>query len=694
MAEASEAIRHDFPRLLEPLRVNQVTLRNRIVKPAQVLGFAAEDGNASAMQLAHYEALAQGGVGLLIVESSCVDYPIGGKGENRLRIDDDAFMPSFSRLAAAIHAHACPTFLQLSHNGPAAKFASMPPLAASALSAGELPVSDPRVAYDPPRAMTLADIERSVEKHAAAAWRAKQCGFDGVEVHAGHSYLVNSFLSRAWNRRDDDYGAQSFENRARFAADIVRAIRARVGSDFAIGMRVNGEEWGHELGITSEESVAFATILERAGLDIIHVTGWGYGYGAYSWVQYPEQLLYPEPSVPLARLVRKPGVIASRAAAIKQAVKIPVIAVGSLGPALGERVLRHGMADAIAMGRRLMADPALPRKLLEGRPEDIRPCMACLECRTAFGRYRPAACRVNAALGREQEYAIRPVAAKKRVVVVGGGPAGMEAARVAAARGHAVVLYEKSHRLGGSMPLAALIKSTTIEDLPALIAYFETQLRKLGVRIMLRRELTAPMARALNPDVIIVAAGGQDVSPRIPGIERTNVLSGATLGRLAAPYLRLFGPRVLGGMTRFWLPVGKRVVVVGGLLQGCQSAAFLVKRGRQVTVVEESAQLGEGIPTAMKPRLLDWLAEKGVTMLTRAQCREITAQGVVVRTSDGGVQTLPADSVITALPLAPNPALAEALAGGPFAVHSAGDCVQGRTILHAIHDGARVGNSI
>jgi len=681
-------------RLLEPLQVKQVALRNRIVKPAQVLGFAADDGNAGPMLIDFYATLAKGGVGLIIVESSCVDYPIGGKGQNRLLIHDDAFIPSFSRLAETIHSHGCPTFLQLSHNGPAGHFSGLQPLAASALAAEEIPISDPRVKYDPPRAMTLADIEHAVEKHADAAWRAKQAGFDGVEVHAGHSYLLNSFLSRAWNRRDDDYGCQTLETRARFAAEIVRAIRARVGPDFVVGMRVNGEEWGHEQGITPQESRGFAKLLESAGLDIIHVTGWGYGYGAYSWVQYPEQLLYPEPSVPLAKLVRKPGVIASRAAGIKEAVAIPVIAVGSLGPELGDWILRQGMADAIAMGRRLMVDPELPRKLAEGRSEDIRPCMACLECRTPFQRYQPVSCRVNAALGKEREYEIKPAARKKRVVVVGGGPGGMEAARVAAARGHDVVLYDKAPRLGGALPLAALIKGTQIEDFPALVNYFETQLRKLGVRLELRQEFTPETARALKPDAVVVAIGGRHATPAIPGIERRNVLTGQTLERKVTPYLRLLGPQLLGWISRFWLPVGKRVVVIGGLLHGCQVTAFLVKRGRQVTIVEASDRVGEGISVAMKPRLLDWLAEKGVAILAEAECREITDDGVVVRTKDGTVRTVPADNVITALPALSNPALSKALEGVVPEVYAVGDCGESRLILQAIADGSRVGHSL
>jgi 2,4-dienoyl-CoA reductase (NADPH2) len=691
-ADASRPQRR-YRHLLAPLALSGLVLRNRIVKSSTVLGFAAEDGNAGAMLVDHYEALAQGGAGLIVAESSCVDFPLGGKGENRLRIDEDRFVDSFARLADGIHRHGAATILQLTHNGPAGKFSGLQPIAASALAPEEIPVSDPRVKYDPPRAMTRADIERAVEKHADAAWRAQCAGFDGVEVHAGHSYLINSFLSRAWNRRDDEYGVHDLDTRARFATEIIRAIRARVGSRFVIGMRVNGEEWGHERGLTGEESSALAQRLEAAGLDLIHVTGWGYGHGAYSWVQYPEQLLYPEPAVPLAKWVRRPGVLASRAAIIKGCVSIPVVAVGSMTPQLGEWVLRKGLADLVAMGRPLMADPELPRKLAEGRPEDIRPCMTCLECRTPFQRYRPTACRVNAGLGREREYAIAPAAVRKRVVVVGGGPAGMEAARVAAARGHEVTLYERGSRLGGSMRLAALVKGTQIEDLPGLVDYFAIQLAKLGVRIELNRAFTPEIARQLCVDAAVVATGSRSVKPDLAGIERAIVVTPEALQRRARPFLDLFGPRVLGVLTRMWLPIGKRVVVIGGELHGCQLAAFLIKRGRRVTIVEESDELGAGIPIAMRPRLLDWLRERGAELLTATHCREIGDDAVVIA-GPHGTRRLPADSVVTAIAPACETALADALRSIVPEVHPIGDCNNPHSILQAIADGARIGHAL
>ena len=685
--------RERFKKLLEPLQVKNVRFRNRMVKPATTLGFAASDGNVSDMQIAFYSGLAQGGVGLLITESSCVDFPIGGKGENRLRLDDDVFIPSFSRLTEAIHSHGCPTFLQLTHNGPAGTFSGLRPLVPSELAEDDDPVADPRMKYDQPRAMTRADIEHCIEKHADAVWRAQKAGFDGVEIHAGHSYLLNSFLSRVWNRRDDEYGCASLATRARFPADIIRAARARVGKDFVIGMRINGQEWGHERGTTSAESAGIAKLLEAAGLDIINVTNWGYGKGDYAWAQYAEQLLFPERTVP-TEVVEKPGIVAGKAAIIKEAVSIPVIAVGSLGPELGEWVLRHGKADAIAMGRRLLADPELPRKIAEGRFEDVRPCMQGLECRTEFGKYKPAHCRVNAALGKEREYEIKPAARKKKVFVIGAGPGGMEAAIVAAARGHQVTLYEKESALGGSMPLAALIKGTEIENLPALVSYYETQLHKRAVNIRLGEEFTPALARSLKPEVVVVATGGQRVTPHIPGIDHKIVLGGEVLARKAAPFLGLLGAKLLGWATRFWLPVGNRVVIMGGQLHGCQLAAFMVKRGRRVTIVESSDQLGDGISIVLKNRLLGWLRKKGTIILTGVEFKEITDAGLVIRTPEGETATIAADSIITALPPASNPQLARDLQGLVPEIHAIGDCTESRLILQAIADGARVGHAI
>lgn len=682
-----------YERLLQPLQVKNLRFRNRMVKPATTLGFAGADGSASPMLIDFYENLARGGVGLLITESSCVDFPVGGKGENRLRIDDDQFLPSFQRLTDAIHRHGCPSIIQLTHNGPAGTFSGLQPLVPSVLSKEDDPVADPRMAYDPPRAMTKADIDHTIAKHAEAALRAKKAGFDGVEFHAGHCYLLNAFLSRVWNQRDDDYGCQSVENRARIVVEIVKAARQLTGPDFVLCARINGQEWGHAKGTTVEEAVEIAQRLEAAGLDMVNVTNWGYGNGPYSWAQYAEQMSYPERVVP-EEVVKKPGILASKAAVIKKHVSIPVIAVGSIGPDLGEWILKEGMADAVAMGRRLLADPELPRKITEGRYEDVRPCMQGLECRSEFKRYVPNHCRVNASLGKEGPYAIRPAEKKKHVIVVGGGPAGMEAARVARLRGHDVTLYEKNSKLGGSVPVQALIKGTEIEKLPALVKYFETQVRKAGVHLRLGREFTVEKARSLQPDAVVVAVGGARVTPDIPGIDMPHVLRGEDLMSEVMPWINLVGPEMLSVLTHAYLPMGRRIAILGGQLHGCQLAAFLVKRGRQVTVIEQSDRLGDGISIVMRDRLIDWLKSKGTVFLTETACTEVRGNSVVLKSKDGAASEVGMDNVIVVLPTEPNLGLAKALTPIVPEVHAIGDCLEGKLMLGAIASGARVGHAL
>lgn len=683
--------RAGFQKLLEPLQIGNVILRNRMVKPGQTMKYAEKDGYASQRIIDFYEALSRGGVGMLIVENSCVN-DVGNQGSLALRIDEDKYIPAMSELAQAIHKHGCPTFLQFGHSGPAHRkeFSGLQPVAASSLKRDELPIPS----LELPRELTVLEIEETVDNYVKAALRAQKAGFDGVEIHAAHQYLLNSFLSRIWNKRHDDYGCDTSENRARFPVAIIKAIKSYVGRDFPVGIRINGMEFGLEAGTTSEESQAFGQLLEAAGADYIHITGFGYGLGPYAQVKYPEQLLFPEPTVPLAKKVKRPGALVPMAAAIKMKVSIPVVAVGRLDPSLGEWILQHGKADLIALGRRLLADPELPNKVIEGRLEDIRPCMACLECLERLERGEPAQCRVNASLGREREYEIKPAGKKKKVVVVGGGPAGMEAARVAAERGHEVTLYEREPKIGGLLPLAAFIKGLQIEDLTGLIAYQKTRMAKYGVTVEVGREVDLALIEAVKPDVAIVAAGGIPTTPDIPGIDSRSVVSTADLRRRSRFLLRFLGPGILGWLTKLWLPMGKRVVVIGGQIHGCEIAEFLVKRGRQVTIIESAEQLGGGIPGAVRTRLLAWLAEKGVTVLTGATIEKITGKGLNITTRAGEKQTIEADAILSALPLRADTGLCEVLQKKVPEVYAIGDCHEPHLILEATADGARIGHAI
>ena len=554
-------VKKRFEKLLEPLKVGSVRFRNRMVSPAHDLMYEDDEGYVGEGDYSFYEELAKGGVGMIIVGNAAVDSSTV-KGLRHLVIDNDKFIPRLSELARLIHKHGCSTFLQLGHAGPgqSQRITGTQPVASSYLNDNE----KPNPAFDKSRALTIAEIEGIVDKFVKAAERVRRAGFDGVEIHAAHPYLLNSFLSRAWNKRQDAFGCQNLESRARFSVEIIREIKKTVGQDFSLGIRFNGGEWGLEKGITAEESQGFGKIFEEAGADYLHISG--YGYGPFAWLHYPEQILFPEPSnevISLAKKIRKPGALVTRAEQIKRVVSIPVIGVGRLDPTLGEWLIEKGKVDLIALGRRLMADPELPNKVASGRLEDIRPCLACLECGNCYDLHKPVVCRVNAAMGREREYEVKPAEQKKKVVVVGCGPAGMEAARVAALRGHEIILYGKENRLGGLLPLAALVKGFEIEDFLALIRYFKTQLTKLDVKVRLGVEVNLSLIEEIKPDVVILAMGGKLIVPEIPGINRRNVVSSAKLHRKVKIPLRLLEPRFLRWLTRFWMPIGKRVVIMG-----------------------------------------------------------------------------------------------------------------------------------
>jgi len=332
---------------------------------------------------------------------------------------------------------------------------------------------------------------------------------------------------------------------------------------------------------------------------------------------------------------------------------------------------------------------------MEGRLEDIAPCTACMTCFNVNQQGKPLICRINAAAGREKEYEIKPAAKKRKVVVIGSGPAGMEAARVAALRGHQVTLFEKEPILGGAMNLGVVVKGIEREDLLSVIEYLKTQIDKAGVDVRLSKEATRPIIEELKPDVVIVAVGGSHDIPDIPGIDRSNVLTSQALHDQLKKYLKLTGARLMTRLTTKYVPVGKNVVIMGGNIQGCQTAEFLVKRGRKVTIVESGPEIGEGLlPVLIKPQLLDWLDKKGVTMITGAKYVEITDDGLTIMNKEGKEQAIPADTILTVMPLQPNSQLFNSLKGIAPEVYEIGDSKQPGFIVDAIADGARIARFI
>jgi 2,4-dienoyl-CoA reductase (NADPH2) len=542
-----------------------------------------------------------------------------------------------------------------------------------------------------PHVLTIPEIEAIIDKFASAAVRARKAGFDGVDINAASSHLLHNFLSPFWNRRQDSYGGTA-ENRARFVTSIVKEIKQRLGSEFPVSVCINAVEYGRLVGIaddkclTVEDARATARLLQAAGADALHVRShWlGYHVGAY----LPDLLFYPEPvlllrSFPENYHAKRRGVAwnVDLAAEIKREVTIPVMVVGKLDPLLGEEVLRAGKADFIAMTRRLQADPDLPVKVIAGRLDDIAPCTACENC---LGTRR---CRINAFMGKNYN-TVEKAGKKKKVVVVGAGPAGLEAARVAALRGHDVTLYDRLTKIGGLLPIAALVKGTELEDLPAMIKYFKWQLRKLGVKVVLGKDVTADDIVKIKPDTVIIAGGGVPAVPDIPGIDRPNVVSSADLHRRLKFFLRFIGPKTLRWLTRFYLPIGKKVVIIGGSLHGCELGEFLTKRGRRVTIVEKSATLGQGMVDVIQAYLFDWFRKKGVTLISGV--REYVAiddKGLTIINKSGEKQTVPADTIIPALPLLPDLALFASLKGKVPEVYAVGDCQEPLLIADAISQG-------
>ena len=636
-----------FTKLFEPGRIGSLELKNRLVMPPMGTNYALKDGSVTQRQIDYYEERAKGGVGLVVLELSCVDSPVGKAAARQIVIDDDRFIPGLSKLAEAIRRHGAKAAIQIHHAGRQtwSRLTGNQPVAPS-------PV--PMSGGEQPRELTPSEIAALVDRFAEAAERARRAGFDGVEIHGAHGYLISEFLSPLSNLRQDAYGG-SVENRARFLLEVIESIRKRVGRDYPVWCRLSAMEMGVEGGITLEETQAVAQLAEKAGVDAIHVSA---------------HQLTPARRPPMAQPT---CIFVPLAEGIKRVVSVPVIAVGRIPPELGEGVLRDGKADFISIGRALLADPHLPQKAAMSRMEDITPCLCCLTCLDSVGwRREGVCCVVNPVLGREREYELKPAESSRKVVVVGGGPGGMEAARVAAMRGHEVVLFDDGDELGGQLLLA--VKAPFKDTIETFRRYLVGQVTKLGVELRLRQRFTVDVFNEIKPDVVVLAAGVKPFIPQIPGIQSKKVLQAS---------------EVLTGAD-----TGERVVVIGGELVGCETALYLLERGKKVTVMRRGPDLATKVHHFIREPLLGRLQFKGVSMLTGVEYEEITEAGVVIRTSRGERKVVEADTVVLAAGAVPDTELLDALQGKVAQVFLVGDCVEPRGIREAVEEGYRAGIDI
>jgi 2,4-dienoyl-CoA reductase-like NADH-dependent reductase (Old Yellow Enzyme family)/thioredoxin reductase len=628
-------------------------LANRIVMPPMTTLLAGSDGEVTDRFIDFYTERARGGAALICAETAEVhpythNLSIGDRGFTALY--DDRFIPGFRRFTAGIHAAGAKASVQLHHSGGAMVMVdpSLPPLAPSAIPCpgGQLP-----------RALSIGEIEEIVEAFGAAAGRAREAGFDAVDIHGGHGYLIAQFMSAYFNRRSDEYGGDLL-GRLRFPIEVLHAVRRNVGEDFPIIFRFSVDERVPE-GRDVEESTAIAPLLVEAGADCLSIT---------TGMHFT--LLHTVPAMGMPK-----GLNLRDAAAVRAAVDVPVMAVGKLNdPVLAEAALAQGQADLVAIGRGLIADPELPRKFKDDRWEDIRWCIACNQgCIGGLVAGSPFTCLVNPDAGREGEMKLEPASVARHVLVAGAGPAGLEAARVAALRGHRVTVYEQSDTLGGQFHLASLPPRK--QEISPYLRYLRRQLDHLCVEIVLGKALTAALVAEADPDVVIVATGSRPFVPAMTGIDAGNVVTAHD---------------VLAGKAS----VGERVLVAGGGQVGCETAEFLDKSGKQITIVEQQPELAADVAKVPRDNLLHSLRQTDVKAVTSARIVEITADGVRVERAGRHEALGGADSIVLALGVTPVGGLAEEIADRVPEIHVIGDARRPGSALDAIAAAAEIGRQI
>src|SRR5262245_9675114 len=682
----------DFKILFSPIRIGTLELRNRLVMSPMTTDYATDEQLPSPRLLAYLEERARGGAALITLEACSIERR-QREVVHTMHFGDDSVIPAHRELVARVHAHGARVFPQLVHPGPD----SMSPLLDRTPSVGPSVIPSYLTGH-PCRELAREEIPPLVAAYAEAARRIRESGYDGLELHAAHGYmLLGSFLSPLRNRRGDEYTGRTEEGRTRIVVEVIRAIKAAAGAEFPLALRISGYERAPG-GRSLADTQRIAPRLAAAGVDAFHVSGGSidrYVSQIVTGSQWPDAHNAPA------------------AAAVRRVVEVPVMVAGRIhDPLLAEEILRRGDADLVVMGRPLLADPELPEKARAGRLREIRRCISCQHCIDSMERM-DMSCAVNGRSGREAERSLERAPRARRVVVVGGGPAGLEAARVARLRGHRVTLFERERALGGALRLAAAVHP---ENAPFL-DFLTNEVRRLGVDLRLGVEAGASLVGELAPEVAIVATGGRLAAPSIPGSELPQVWTGALLRQLLsgrAPdaaarrlpaWVRLgsralaraqplLSPARIRALARVALPLGRRVAVVGADLAGVELAELLATLGRRVALLEAGDRIAPEVGGKRRAEHMDRLDRLGVMVHTGLVPHAITRDGVEVSAPEGATRLVPADSIVVAGHLEADTALRDALQGVVPEVFAIGDCTGLGLIRKATDDATRVACAI
>jgi 2,4-dienoyl-CoA reductase (NADPH2) len=650
-----------------------MSVRNRLVMSPMETMYGTPDGLPSQRTRDYFAARARGGVGLITVGATGIDHQ-HPETPGGLHLGTDDAVAAHRALVEAVHQHGAKIQPQIVHAGPD----GLGPEMHGVTSLG--PSVIPSYLTGRPSAeISAQQLTEVLDLFKAAARRAVEAGYDGIELHAAHGYmLLGSFLAPQRNRRTDDYRGDSVRGRIRLVLDTLAAIRSEIGDVLPITLRISGYERVAG-GRPIYETAQVAPELAAAGVDAFHVSGGVIDRlvtGMVNGSDDGDQLNV------------------GAAAAVKEVVDVPVIAVGRIhDPQQAERILADGRADFIAMGRPLLADPDLPGKLSSRQPHRVRKCISCENCIDAMELRFAVDCAVNPRTGKERELATTRPPRTKRVVVIGGGPAGLEAARVASERGHRVTLFERGRQLGGALRWASVLHP---ENEPFL-RYLRGEISASGVKVELGQDVSATEVVDLRPEAVVVATGGRVAVPTIPGDHLSHVRTGPALRELLARWThRLMPPTAIRVASRAWLPLGRRVAVIGADLVAVELAEFLARRGRLVSILEAGRQIAPEVGNKRRTEHMDRLDRLGVTVHVRSAVERITEDAVLFTPAGGRLRPLPADTVVVAGAPEPDTAMFDALVSAmpDTEVHAAGDCTGLGLIRKATEDGARAACAI